>query len=328
MKPMKEKDRPATGMPPFAGKGGLPPMMDNGASPKFGGPPPAGFEPPHADLSGVKRRFDDLAYGASKAQMLDIFLPEQGEGPFPCLLYMHGGGFAMGDRHDAHLNALLHALELGWALIPIEYRLSGEAIFPAAVLDCREAVRFLRRSAAKYHLDPARFAVMGGSAGGNLSALLAMNIPNGAFLGENAEQGYAESPEVCAAVDWFGPTDFQRMDAQAKENRISFVDHFQPYSAESTYMGVPLMEADALFAAKSNPISYISGHMAPLLIEHGACDRLVPFQQSAALGRAIAEKLGAGRANLVILEGADHEDPAFESPENLALVWSFLKKHL
>lgn len=97
---------------------------------------------------------------------------------------MHGGGFAFGDKRDDHMNAYLKALGWGWAAVSVEYRLSGEAIFPAAVLDCREAVRFLRKNAARYKLDPDRFAAIGGSAGGNLAAMLGMNIPNGAFHGE------------------------------------------------------------------------------------------------------------------------------------------------
>lgn len=113
------------------------------------GPPPAGFKPPMADLSGVRRMELDIPYGSeSPAQRLDMFWPETGEGPFPTLVYVHGGGFALGDKRDSHLDGYLGCLARGFALAAVEYRLSGEALFPAAVLDCRSAVRYLRDNAS------------------------------------------------------------------------------------------------------------------------------------------------------------------------------------
>ena len=138
-----------------------------------------------ADLSWVKRMALDIPYGSdSPAQRLDLFWPEAGEGPFPTLVYVHGGGFAFGDKRDGNLEGYLKCLRRGWALAAVEYRLSGEALFPAAVLDCRSAVRFLKANAEQYRLDPARFASIGGSAGGNLAAMLGMNVPNGVFPGQ------------------------------------------------------------------------------------------------------------------------------------------------
>ena len=99
-------------------------------------------------------------------------------------MYVHGGGFACGDKRDGNLEGYLKCLRRGWALAAVEYRLSGEALFPAAVLDCRSAVRFLKANAEQYRLDPARFASIGGSAGGNLAAMLGMNVPNGVFPGQ------------------------------------------------------------------------------------------------------------------------------------------------
>jgi acetyl esterase/lipase len=302
-----------------------------GKKPEFrfsGGKPPADFKIPLADISGIKRKFLDIPYAhTSKNQLVDIYLPEEGHGPFPLLIQIHGGGFALGDKRDGHVQKLLDSLKKGYAFASIQYRLSGEAIFPAAVLDCRQAVRFLKANAEKYEIDPERIAAIGGSAGGNLSALLAMNIPNGEFLGEEG-QAYQETPYIKTAIDWFGPTDFLKMDKQAQLNGVSFTDHHEPYSAESGYLGQPLNEADPVFAQKANPISYISPQMSPLLIEHGTVDRLVPFQQSEILFQAIEKKLGQGKAVLVPLTGADHEDRMFESDKNMEIVWSWLQEHL
>lgn len=292
------------------------------------GGPPAGFRIKMADISWVKRKFLDVPYASqSPAQRLDLFLPDEGEGPFPLVVHIHGGGFGMGDKRDDHMDTYLQGLHHGYAIASVEYRLSGEAIFPAAVLDCREAIRFLRRNAAAYSIDPNRICALGGSAGGNLAAILGMNIPNGRFPGEEGKT-FDGSCAVQAAVDQFGPMDFRTMDDQARANGISFVDHDQPASAESNYMGGALPELSDEWLAKANPATYISDAMAPMLVEHGCVDKLVPFAQSVHFVNAIYQKLGAGRVEFVPLPYADHEDKEFASAWNLAVLWGWLDRHL
>ncbi|MCD8337126.1 MAG: alpha/beta hydrolase [Lachnospiraceae bacterium] len=294
---------------------------------KFDGPP-ADFQVKMADISWVKRKKLDVVYAEkSPNQRLDLYYPEEGEGPFAILLHIHGGGFGLGDKRDDHMDTYLKFLKRGIAVGSIEYRLSGEAIFPAAVLDCREAVRFLRRNAAAYQIDPDRIAAIGGSAGGNLSAMLAMNIPNGMFPGEEGRT-FDGSCEVSVAVDQFGPIDFAVMDEMARENGVSFVDHDQPGSAESSYMGGALPELERSYLAKANPITYINDGMAPLLVQHGCVDRLVPYQQSVLLVDAIKKQIGEERVEFTTLPTADHEDKLYGTDENLDIVWEFVKKYL
>lgn len=326
------KNKPPMGVPPFGDghppMGGRPPFPGKPGEFKFsGGKPPMDAMPPLVDVSFVKRKFLDVSYGPSPAQTMDIFLPDEGEGPFPLFIHIHGGGFAVGDKRDGHVKKLLDSIQKGYAFASINYRLSDEAIFPAAVLDCRQAIRFLKANASKYSIIPERIGTIGGSAGGNLSAMLAMNIPNGQFLGEEGVE-FSHDPTIKMAIDWFGPTDFSLMDAQAMENGVSFTDHGEPYSAESCYMGKPLGEVDADFVAKANPMTYISDAMCPILIEHGSVDKLVPHAQSQILYQAIVDKLGDGKAIFHTLEGADHEDDMFESDENMAIVWDFVANHI
>lgn len=299
---------------------------ENGQKPAGG--PPAGFVPKMADISWVKRKELDIAYaGESPAQRLDLYYPETGEGPFPVLLHIHGGGFGMGDKRDDHMDAYLKFLEKGIAVGSIEYRLSGEAIFPAAVLDCREAVRFVRRNAQKYQIDPERIGVLGGSAGGNLAALVGMNIPNGQFCGEEGKE-LDGSCCVRFAIDQFGPIDFRHMDEQARQNGVSFDDHDAPFSAESSYMGGPLPELSDEWLEKANPAAYISERMAPLLVEHGCMDKLVPFAQSVNFVNEIYRKLGQGYVEFVPLPNADHEDREYSDEWNMAVLWSWIEKQL
>ena len=300
---------------------------DGKGGPGAGGPP-AGFKAPMADISWVKRKYLDVPYDTeSKNQTLDIFLPEEGDGPFPVLFHIHGGGFGLGDKRDDHMDTYLKLLKKGIAIGSIEYRLSGEAKFPAAVLDCRMAIRFIKEHGAEYELDTEHIGVIGGSAGGNLSAILGMNIPNGEFMGEEGKT-YTQDCYVKVAVDQFGPIDFAVMDEMARENGVSFVDHDQPSSAESSYMGGPLQELDPEYLAKANPITYISDRMAPMLVQHGCVDRLVPYKQSVILVDAIREKVGEDRVEFTTLPTADHEDKQYGTDENLDLVWNFVKKYL
>ena len=292
------------------------------------GGPPVGFQVAMADVSWVKNKYLDVPYAdASPAQRLDLYLPEEGEGPFPLVVHLHGGGFGMGDKRDDHMDTYLKGLAEGYAIASVEYRLSGEAIFPAAVLDCREAFRFLKRNAAQYNIDPDRICALGGSAGGNLAALMGMNIPNGEFPGEEGRY-FDGDCFVKAAVDQFGPIDFRTMDDQARANGVSFVDHDQPTSAESSYMGGPLSDLSDEWLAKASPISYISDDMAPLLVEHGCMDKLVPFAQSIEFVNAIYQQLGAGRVEFVPLPNADHEDKEYSSDWNLNVLWGWLDENL
>ena len=310
---------PPMGMPPFGGPpAGMPPL--GGGKPPFDGPPP---EMPTQDVSHMARKKLDLRYGEGHPrQVFDIYYPPEGDGPWPVLLHMHGGGFALGDKRDFHIKELLDAVNHGYVFASCNYRRSGDAPFPAAVQDCRLFVKYLKEHAAELNILGDKICAFGGSAGGNLSALFAMNIPQ--FLGEEEPM----DASVACAIDWFGPTDFRRMDEQARQNGVSIADHDEPHSPESQYAGGPLQEMDPDFLAKANPMTYVNENMCPMLIQHGRQDVLVPFAQSEILVEAIEEKLGKGRAVFLPLDDAGHDDPQFKSEENMAILWAFLDEHL
>lgn len=285
------------------------------------------FRIPQADISHIRRKWLDLAYAQiSSAQKLDIYLPDEGDGPFPTILHIHGGGFEMGDKRDMPVAAYLRGLNRGYAVVSINYRLSGEAIFPAGLQDLKAAIRWLRVNQSKYLLDGSRIAACGGSAGGNYAAMLCLTAKNTEL--EDLSLGNPSfSCDVQAAVDMFGPTDFLKMDEQLTESGLGPGDHNQADSPESKYLGAKITENPARVQL-ANPITYVHEEMPPILIQHGRMDHLVPVQQSMIFVEKLNQCVSQDKFEFDILENADHGDPQFESHENMNRVFSFLEKHL
>jgi acetyl esterase/lipase len=289
---------------------------------------PTKFVPPMADISWVRRKYLDVPYGKSEAQKIDIYLPEEGDGPFPLIVHIHGGGFEIGDKRDDHMDTYLDGIRRGYVVASIEYRMSREAKFPAAVLDVREAIRFLKGHAADYHFDPERIGMIGGSAGGNLCAMLAMNVENGKFFREDLNKIRKENPYVKTAVCQFGPMNFATMEEQAKANGISETHPDPSTMAESKYLGVNIPDADPELIARANPATYAGEAMCPILVQHGTVDHLVPFEQSKEFVDRVTEKVGTEKVTYVPVEGADHEDRKFTTEPNISLVWKYFQEHL
>lgn len=270
----------------------------------------------------------DLAYAPlSDSQTLDLYLPD-GPGPFPLVINIHGGGFREGGK-DMLEPAVLDAMRArGIAVASIDYRLSGEARFPAAIEDAKAAVRFLRANAARYRLDPARFVAFGQSAGGNLAALIGTTGNTQVF--DNPALGNpGVSAQVNAVIDWFGAHDFLLMDPQARQQGCP-TNHGVASSFESQYLGAPIATVpDKVKAA--NPITYIDAADPPFLLQLGSEDCLVPVGQTTILEVAL-RKAGVPVA-LDMFEGTGHGDTSFWSPvfvgdANVDRVADFAEKHL
>ena len=267
----------------------------------------------------------DLAYDDdSPAQRLDLYLPNTCDGLAPLIVHIHGGGFVEGDKADAALDEWLPLLAKGFAVASINYRLAGEAIFPAAVIDCRQAVRWLKTHGLAYGLDPRRVVPLGWSAGGTLAGMLAMNVPNGAFPGESTEAHYAADASVAAAIDLYGPADLAAFDGQARA--IGVFDAEQPDWWGNCYLGAIATQVPEL-AAQADPASYASPAMSPLLIQHGDADTLVPCAQSAVLAKTIVERAGERYVRFDTMVGAEHDDPMFSTAENLDAIVAFIDRH-
>jgi acetyl esterase/lipase len=266
----------------------------------------------------------DIVYArvGDRKLLLDLYLPPKRSTLSPVILWIHGGGWRSGSKGSG--GRALPMLNRGYAVVDVGYRLSGEAIFPAQIKDCKAAVRWVRANATKYDLAPNRIGAWGSSAGGHLVALLGTAGDVKTFdTGINAEY----SSRVQAVCDWFGPTDFLQMDKHSLEG--SRLIHDAPNSPESQLVGGPIQtEPYRSLVRKTDPITYVTKDDPPFLIMHGDNDMSVPPHQSELLYEAL-KKAGVD-ATLQIVKGAGHGlRDGQESPEQLfKAVAEFFDKHL
>lgn len=272
-------------------------------------------QPPAARVPDGWTAHRDLAYiqFPGPRHTLDIYLPPAGDN-LPLVIWVHGGGWKNGSKANP-LPLRLLAGE-NYAIASVNYRLSTFAKFSAQIDDVKVAVRWLRANAKKYRLDPNRFAAWGSSAGGHLVALLG-TAGDKFNIGDNI----AMSSRVQAVVDYYGPTDFLKMDEHALPSAP--FKHNTPTSPESDLIGGPIVEND-LLVARANPITYVTKDDPPFLIVHGDQDPLVPLHQSQMLEEAL-RKAGVP-VKLYVVKGAGHGQGFDKDPAIVPMVKDFLAK--
>lgn len=289
-------------------------------------PPEGTFGVPQIDVDKIRRKFIDVPYAAqSPNQLLDIFLPTEGEGPFPTLVYIHGGGFFMGDKRDAQLHCPYDAVNRGYAVASVGYRLSTEAKYPAGLFDVKAAIRYLRANASRYMLDGNRFGACGDSAGGFYAVMAAATQDNPAF--EDLTMGNAcYSSAVGAVVSWFGIFDMianlETIEKNGWDNPV-FPD------VDLIWLGAKSKAVEGL-ARFTNPLHFITPDFPPAYLLHGSVDHTVSVTQSIMLEEKIRRICGAARVKLEIMEGYDHGgfEPRWNDKENIDKVYAFFDQHL
>lgn len=203
---------------------------------------------------------------------LDLYRPRDA-GPMPLLIHVHGGAWVNGTKRMGgpiqDYPALLAQLAAhGYVVASIEYRLDGEAKFPAAIQDVKTAIRFLRRHAQDYGIDPARAGIFGESAGGQLAALAGTSC-GVAALAPPAETGDDRISDcVQAAAPWYGVYDFETVPTP-KGN-----------SGPAPYLGCASFQCPVDKLRFASPVSYIDRNDPPFLLVHGTGDTLVAVSQA------------------------------------------------
>jgi acetyl esterase/lipase len=254
--------------------------------------------------------FKDLAYvpGGHERQKLDLYVPVDGEGPFPLIVWIHGGSWRYGSKEGCI--PVPWALK-GYVVASINYRLSQDATFPAQIEDCKSAVRWLRAHAKGYKIDRDHVIAWGDSAGGHLASLLGT-------AGDAAEwepRPPAESSRVQAVIDWYGRADLTRVCTDP-----SMAEHAVARLIGGSGQGV----YDT--ARKASPIAHVTRDDPPFLIMHGEVDTTVPVQQSEDFAAAL-KKAGVP-VILVVLKGIGHGGEEFMKPDQVRIIDTFLQEHL
>lgn len=245
---------------------------------------------------------------AHEHQKLDIAFFKKGK-PRALLVWIHGGAFMGGDKAENYA-IWSDLMKSGYAVATINYRLSGDAKWPAQITDCKAAIRFLRAHAKDYNLAPGRIAVWGSSAGGHLAALVGTSGEAKKLdVGEYLDQSSA----VSCSVDMFGPIDFEKMPQFSS-----------PASPEARMWGRATSEALDL-AREACPITYLSKTTPPVLIFHGDADSVVNISQSQLFDAAM-KKAGAP-GDFVTLSGVGHSHVAVWMKERESIM-TFFKRHL
>ena len=256
----------------------------------------------------------DIEFANPDNQHLQVNLaqPKEGNGPFPGIVCIHGGGFRAGKR-EGYDKLLVTLAEHGYVAITVTYRLAPAYPFPAAVYDCKAAVRWFRANAAKYHVDPNNIGVMGGSAGGHLAQFL--GVTEGVKRFEGDEGNLDQSSAVKCVVNFYGPSDFTK----------SYGKSVDAAEVLPLFLGGDLTTKLKEHIIAS-PLYWVTPAAAPTLFLHGTADQYVAFEQA----QWIHDKLKAAQVEtqLVPFEGAQHGLKGVPSEKTDALMIEFFDKHL
>ncbi|WP_276352207.1 alpha/beta hydrolase [Cohnella caldifontis] len=284
---------------------------------------------PRLNKERFARKWLDIPYtNLPDSKKLDVYLPEDGNGPYPAVLYIHGGGFFLGSKDDVTSAHALHAPDRGYAAVVIDYSLSLEASFPTQIHEVKAAIRWLKANGGAYGIDPGRIALMGASAGAHLAALAGTSGAVGAL--EDKSLGHpGQNAKVQAVVVDFTPVDFASVNEQLVRLGRRIPEGFDaPQYSSALYLG-DLMERVPEIVRAANPETYVSSDAPPFYIQHGTEHEILPYLQSVHFAELLERAIGRELVVLSLLQGVGGgEDPNYFTPETVAREFDFLDRYL
>lgn len=261
------------------------------------------------------------------AMKMDVLKPLKKE-KMPAVLFITGGGFINANK-DNGIQQRMALAEAGYVVASVEYRVAPTGKFPEPLEDVKAAIRYLKAHADQFNIDPERVGVLGGSAGGYLSAMV--GVTNGTCQfdkGENLDQ----DSTVKAAVDVYGLSDLTKVgdDFSAEVQK----KHKSAGATEALWVnGSPVFGgidggilADPEKTEAANPIHYISDQSAPFLLLHGTADTVVSPSQTELLHKALQARGIPSTRYLV--KNAQHGGVYWVQPEVLQIIQDFFDKYL
>jgi acetyl esterase/lipase len=263
---------------------------------------------------------------------LDLYYPEiKASGPYPVVIYTHGGGWAAGSKQSATKGSMGQVVSgltaRGCCVAAVDYRLckGGQITIRDCVTDCKDALRYLAKNQKALSLDTSRAFTFGDSAGGQLAQMLLLS-PADAFPGDPDLAG--ATYKVVAGVSWYGPCDFEKMELFNPDGRADFRDRFEPRIVMS---GTDPKDKLQLYREIS-PVNYLKADSPPLLMIQGDKDTTIPVKHA----RHMQKRAEAIRAlvEILIVENAGHNwrsvdgDPKPTRDEIIKRTVAFLQHHL
>lgn len=255
----------------------------------------------------------DVEYANPDNQHLQMNIARpKGDGPFPAVMCIHGGGFRAGTR-DGYDGLIRKFAERGYVAATITYRLAPKYPFPAAIFDVKAGIRWLRANAGKYHIDTERIGVTGGSAGGHLAQFL--GVTAGVKMFEGDEGNPEQSSRVACVVNFYGPSDFTK----------SYGKSVDAAEVLPLFLGGNLEQERQKHIAAS-PLYWVTPDAAPTLCVHGTKDKYVAYEQAVWI---VDKLLNAGvEAELVTMQGAGHGFGGKDAEAADAAMFAYFDRHL
>jgi acetyl esterase/lipase len=262
---------------------------------------------------------EGLKYGsASEHEIGDIYTPKDASQPTMGVVFMHGGAFRGGDEKMSARVAKWLANH-GVAVFCIRYRLVDEKKFPGAVSDVKAAVRYLRKNAASYNINPDQIVTWGESAGAYLSVMGAITGGTTALDGDVTDN-LDVSSKADACVDFYGPICIKKY----KDTGLCGFLGIQAADVD--------LPANAELVASSDPATYLDSWTKTTacryIIQHGSADTMVTNNESHYLYDTLSPVYGTDKVTLEIKEGLNHMDAGFYTDENMSGVVTALSDYL
>ena len=286
----------------------------------------AGAQPP-SDLQGSVALFQkmrtvpNIVYERASGWegKLDVYAQRTppNSPPTPVVIFIHGGGWVQGTKEASVMRGVLPYIAMGYSVVNVEYRLANVSLAPAAIEDCRCALRWVIAHAKDYNLDVNRIVVSGESAGGHLALTTGM-IPASAGLDRMCFT--TSEPHVAAIVDFFGITDIA--DLLDGPNKKPFPESW-PYTVQ--WLGNQPNRAE--IARASSPLTYVRAGVPATISIHGDADPLVPYAHSTRLQEAL-QKAGVAHELVTIPSGGHGNFSTAEWQRAFAAVEKFLSANL
>lgn len=283
-----------------------------------------------AQTDFIRTKYLDIQYApGNERRQLDIYLPNEGEGPYPVVIDIFGGGWYFGNKSSHKLEPALALLRRGFAVVSINYSLSWQTRFPTQVYEVKAAICYIRAHALKYQLDGNRIALLGESAGAHLAALAALSAACGK-LEDSTWPDYFVSDEVQAVIAVYCPTDLSLTREQFKILGVTpMQEEFgQVDSMEGVLLGHHRAKDVPELVAMANPIEYVTPNSPPFLFLHGDQDACVPYLQSMNLAAGIMHATDLEHVEYHLIAGAHHDIHDFEREDIYDIEAAFLRKHI